>query len=178
MEIIDRTASRRAVRCGLGVSMALPWLESLTALGGESGAAAAKPPVRLGVIFAGNGFHSKEWWAKGEGRAMELGQVLKPLEAFKEKMLFVRGLYNQEAGKGGIHSAMTGNLLTGAPLEGGGGVRSGISFDQLVAQVHGTETKVPSLVLGCEAAMSALHKGYSMIYSSHISWSSPTTPTP
>ena len=26
--------------------------------------------------------------------------------------------------------------------------------------------------------MSALHKGYSMIFSSHISWSSPTTPTP
>lgn len=176
MEFFDRLVPRRAVLRGLGVSMALPWLESLAALGGES--AAAKPPVRLGVIFAGNGFHSKEWWAKGEGKAMELGGVLKPLDAFKEKMLFIRGLYNQEAGKGGIHSAMTGNLLTGAPLEGGGGVRSGISFDQFVAGVHGEATKVPSLVLGCEASMSALHKGYSMIYSSHISWSSPTTPTP
>ena len=37
---------------------------------------------------------------------------------------------------------------------------------------------MPSLVLGCEPSISALHKGYSMIYSSHISWSSPTTPTP
>jgi hypothetical protein len=134
--------------------------------------------VRMAVLFAGNGFHSKEWWAKGEGRSLEMGKVLEPLEKFKDRTLFLRGLYNAEAGKGGIHSAQTGNLLTGAPLEGGGGIRSGTSVDQLLAQKIGSETKVPSLVLGCEASTSSLHKGYSMIYSSHISWSSPTTPTP
>jgi hypothetical protein len=37
---------------------------------------------------------------------------------------------------------------------------------------------VPSLVLGCEKSNPSVHKNYSMIYSSHISWSSPTTPTP
>ena len=37
---------------------------------------------------------------------------------------------------------------------------------------------MPSLVLGCEPSIAAIHKNYSMIYSSHISWSSPTTPTP
>src|SRR5207342_679172 len=89
-----------------------------------------------------------------------------------------KGLYNPQSGKGGIHSAQTGDLLTGAVLEGGGGIKSGVSVDQLLAQKLGRETKVPSLVLGCEASISALHKGYSMIYSSHISWSSPTTPTP
>ena len=51
-------------------------------------------------------------------------------------------------------------------------------MDQLVAQHIGDRTKVPSLVLGCEPSISALHKGYSMIYSSHISWDSPTTATP
>src|SRR5207344_1812103 len=50
--------------------------------------------------------------------------------------------------------------------------------DQLAAQRVGRDTKVPSLVLGCEASISAMHKGYSMIYSSHISWTSATTPTP
>ena len=70
---------------------------------------------------------------------MELGKVLEPLEPFKEKLLFVRGLYNAEAGKGGIHSAQTGNLLTGAPLEGGGGIRSGVSVDQLLAQQLGQD---------------------------------------
>jgi len=168
--------TRRTFLKGAGVSIALPWLESVRAFGQDS--AKAEPPVRLAVLFAGNGFHGKEWWAKGEGKAMQLGKVLEPLEAVKEKMIFFRGLYNQHSGKGGIHSAQTGDLLTGAVLEGGGGIKSGVSMDQLAAQRVGRDTRIPSLVLGCEASMSALHKGYSMIYSSHISWSSPTTPTP
>ena len=168
--------TRRTFLKGAGVSIALPWLESRRVWG--QAAAKNEAPVRMAVLFAGNGFHGKEWFARGDGKAMQLGKVLEPLEPFKEKMLFIRGLYNAEAGKGGIHSAMTGNLLTGAFLEGSGGIRSGISMDQQVAQKIGQETKVPSLVLACEASISSLHKGFSMIYSSHISWSSPTTPTP
>ncbi len=168
--------TRRAFLRGAGVSIALPWMESLRVWGQD--AAKNDAPVRLAVLFAGNGFHRSEWWARGEGKGMQLGKVLEPLDKFKEKLVFLKGLYNQHSGKGGIHSAMTGDLLTGAVLEGGGGIRSGISFDQLAAQKTAGATKVPSLVLGCEASMSALHKGYSMIYSSHISWSSPTTPTP
>lgn len=165
---------------GLGVTMALPWLESLPVWGDETkpSQTASEPPVRLAVLFAGNGFHSKEWWAKGAGRDMQLGQVLAPLTDFREKLLFVQGLYNVEATKGNIHSSQTGNLLSGAPLAAGGDIRSGTSFDQLVAQTYGRTTKVPSLVLGCEAANPSVHKNYSMLYSSHISWSSPTTPTP
>jgi hypothetical protein len=51
-------------------------------------------------------------------------------------------------------------------------------MDQALAQTIGRTTKVPSLVLGCEKSNPSVHKNYSMIYSSHISWSSPTTPTP
>src|SRR3954447_24017170 len=109
---------------------------------------------------------------------MELGKVLVPLTDFREKMLFVRGLYNEEAQKGNIHSSQTGNLLSGAPLASGGEIRSGTSIDQLLAQRYGSSTKVPSLVLGCEKSNPSVHKNYSMLYSSHISWSSPTTPTP
>ena len=93
-------------------------------------------------------------------------------------MLFVRGLFNAEAQKGNIHSSQTGNLLSGAPLASGGEIRSGTSIDQLLAQRYGNSTKVPSLVLGCEKSNPSVHKNYSMLYSSHISWSSPTTPTP
>jgi hypothetical protein len=129
-------------------------------------------------LFSGNGFHSKEWWARGEGRHMEVGKVLEPLYPLREKMLFIRGLYNPEALIGGIHSCQTGNLLTGAHLASGGEIKSGVSMDQVIAQRLKDQTKVPSLVLGCEPSIAALHKNYSMIYSSHISWSSPTTPTP
>jgi len=171
---------RRTFLRGAGVSMALPWLESLAVWGDEPGSAAAsnQAPLRLAVLFAGNGFHSKEWWASGEGDAMQLGKVLAPLTDFRKKMLFIRGLHNAEALKGNIHSSQTGNLLSGAPLASGGDIRSGTSIDQWLAQRYGRTTKVPSLVLGCEQSNPSVHKNYSMLYSSHISWSSPTTPTP
>jgi hypothetical protein len=171
--------SRRAFLRGMGVTMALPWLESFNVWGDELRTdPSSEAPVRLAVLFSGNGFHSKEWWAKGEGKQMELGKVLAPLTDFREKMLFVRGLFNAEALKGNIHSSQTGNLLSGAPLASGGEIRSGTSIDQLMAQTYGNSTKVPSLVLGCEKSNPSVHKNYSMLYSSHISWTSPTTPTP
>ena len=171
---------RRTFLRGVGVTIALPWMESIKVWGDDSSAAnpSSQPPVRLGVLFSGNGFHSKEWWAKGEGRQMQLGKVLEPLSDLREKMLFIQGLYNAEALKGNIHSSQTGNLLSGAPLASGGEIRSGTSFDQILAQRAGRATKVPSLVLGCEKSNPSVHKNYSMLYSSHISWSSPTTPTP
>jgi hypothetical protein len=172
--------SRRTMLRGLGVTMALPWLESLNVWGdvARGSTVASEAPVRLAVLFSGNGFHSKEWWAKGQGKSMELGGVLAPLADHREKMLFIRGLFNAEALKGNIHSSQTGNLLSGAPLASGGEIHSGTSVDQLLAQKHGRSTKVPSLVLGCETSNPSIHKNYSMLYSSHISWSSPTTPTP
>ncbi|MFP6767568.1 MAG: DUF1552 domain-containing protein [Planctomycetaceae bacterium] len=174
--------SRRTFLRGAGVSMALPWMESAAVWGDEPGAkkskSAGEPPVRLAVLFSGNGYHAGHWWAKGAGKEMELGPVLKPVTEFREKLLLVGGLYNEQALKGNIHSSQTGNLLSGAPLAPGGEIVSGTSFDQVIAQRHGRTTKVPSLVLGCERSNPGIHKNYSMLYSSHISWSSPSTPTP
>ena len=178
--MLTRHFSRRTMIRGLGVSMALPWLESLPSWSAEVPASLNRgaAPVRLAVLFAGNGFHSKQWWAEGSGDELKLGKVLEPLNNVRKKSLFIRGLFNAEALKGNIHSSQTGNLLSGAPLASGGDIRSGTSVDQLLAQHQGHETKVASLVLGCEKANPSVHKNYSMLYSSHISWSSPTTPTP
>ncbi len=172
--------SRRTFLRGVGVTIALPWMESLAVWGDQirASSAASQAPVRLAVLFSGNGFHSREWWAKGNGKDMQLGKVLTPLSDFRDKMVVINGLFNAEALKGNIHSSQTGNLLSGAPLASGGEIRSGTSIDQLIAQQHGRSTKVPSLVLGCEKSNPSVHKNYSMLYSSHISWSSPTTPTP
>jgi Protein of unknown function (DUF1552) len=172
--------NRRAFLRGVGVTMALPWMESIRVWGDTArpSKAGSEAPVRFAALFSGNGFHSKEWWAQGEGAGMTLGKVLTPMNDFREKTLFVRGLFNAEAQKGNIHSSQTGNLLSGAPLASGGEIRSGTSIDQYLAQRYGRSTKVPSLVLGCEKSNPSVHKNYSMLYSSHISWSSPTSPTP
>ena len=47
---------------GLGVTMALPWLESLRVWGDEPATSqkSSDAPVRLAVLFSGNGYHSKE----------------------------------------------------------------------------------------------------------------------
>ena len=172
--------SRRTILRGLGVSMALPWMESVRAHADQGSATeqSVEPPTRMAILFAGCGFHRHEWWAKGSGTDMELGKVLHPLMDYRDRMVFINGLYNAEALKGNIHSSQTGNLLSGAPLASGGVIKSGTSVDQVVAQRIGRQTKLPSLVLGCEKANPSVHKNYSMLYSSHISWSSPTTPTP
>jgi hypothetical protein len=166
---------------GLGVTLALPWFESLPVWSDEplpGSSRETRAPMRFGVLFAGNGFHRAEWRARQNGKDLELGKVLSPLADLRQKMLFIRGLYNEEALKGNIHSSQTGNLLSGAPLASGGEIRSGTSIDQILAKHCGRHTKLPSLVLGCEKSNPSAHKNYSMLYSSHISWSSPTTPTP
>src|SRR5208283_4841897 len=156
---LNQSFCRRTFLRGVGVTMALPWLESLPAWGETDTAAhAPEAPVRFACLFAGNGFHSREWWARGEGARIELGKVLEPLQPFRERLLFLRGLYNQEALIGGIHSCQTGNLLTGAHLAPGGAIRSGISCDQMIAERLRDQTRVPSLVLGCEPSIAAIHK--------------------
>ena len=140
--------------------------------------ASSEAPVRLAVLFSGNGFHSKEWWAKGEGKAMELGKVLAPLDDFREKLLFIRGLYNAEALKGNIHSSQTGNLLSGAPLASGRRDPFRHELRPVARPAARTVDQGAQPGAGCEKSNPSVHKNYSMLYSSHISWSSPTTPTP
>ena len=124
MTSILHPLSRRSFLRGVGVSMALPWLESLPVWGAAK--AGATPPVRFAALFCGNGFHRREYWAKGEGEKMELGKVLEPLKPYRAKLNFICGLYNEEARIGGIHSCQTGNLLTGAHLAPAGEIKSGI----------------------------------------------------
>jgi hypothetical protein len=56
-------------------------------------------------------------------------------------------------------------------------VHTGISFDQVMARQIGDRTRIPSLVLGCEDAVPGLQDGHPLLYGSHISWSSPVSPT-
>ena len=168
--------SRRHALRGIGATLALPLLDCMKPARAAAASAASLPPTRTLVTFTGMGFHSKHWWAKGEGAAMELGPCLQPLESWKERMVFLRGLWNEQANKHGIHCMQTGNMLSGAPLATSE-VRTGVSFDQVMAQRIGDRTKLPSLVLGCEEATPGLQDGLPLLYGSHISWSSAVSPT-
>ena len=170
----DSICSRRTLLRGLGVSMALPWLESLPFAAATT--PADQPPTRTLVTFNGMGFHSQHWWARGQGATMELGPCLTPLAPWKERLVFLRGLWNEQANNGVIHCMQTGNMLSGAPMSRTE-VRTGVSFDQLMAQRMGDRTRLPSLVLGCEGPIPGLQDGHPLLYSSHISWSTAVSPT-
>ena len=168
--------SRRHALRGLGAILALPLLDCMKPARAAAASGVSLPPTRTLITFTGMGFHSKHWWAKGDGAAMELGPCLKPLESWKERMVFLRGLWNEQANNGIIHCMQTGNMLSGAAMAKNE-VHTGVSFDQVMARQIGDRTRLPSLVLGCEEAMPGLQDGHPLLYGSHISWSSPVSPT-
>lgn len=169
--------SRRLLLQGLGISVALPWLESSHLLASESSAPKGKTPQRFACMFIGDGISPPHWWSKGNGAAMELGDCLQPLAAHKEKLNVINGLYNKHAGGG--HARCTGNILSGEALLRGRLIRGAVSMDQKLAKHLEDESAVSSLVLGCEQPVSGFHESeYSMVYASHISWSNPDSPVP
>src|SRR5687768_9218599 len=157
---MNRTISRRAVLRGVGVTMALPWLESLPAWGGtiQTSGAPAAFPKRLAVLFMGNGINGNHWWAKGSGAEMKLSKSLAPLEPVKKKINVINGLFNKPAVGVGIHPGQTGNMLSGVPLQHGAVVKAGISMDQVLANKLGQDTAHPSMVLACEQPMTGYHE--------------------
>jgi hypothetical protein len=173
--------SRREMLRGVGVAMALPWLESIPVWGvaAEPLAAATAMPKRFAALFLACGVNSNHWWAKGAGEQIELGKSLEPMAPYKSKLNFITGLFNKAATGVGIHPGQTGNLLSGVPLKKGAELRGGITMDQVLANHVGEDTAQPSLVLGCEQPVTGYHEtNFSMAYSSHISWQSATSPVP
>ena len=177
-----RQFSRRRFLHGAGVVMALPWLESIPVWGAEPLTKQGLPaagPKRLAVMFMANGINQKYWTASGAGTEMQLGESLSPLEPVKTRINYVKGLFNKAAVGVGIHPGMTGNLLSGAPLTKGAELHGGVSMDQVLAARIGDQTVQPSMVLGCEQPVTGYHEtNFSMAYSSHISWQTPTSPVP
>ena len=169
----NRTSiSRRAVLRGAGVTMALPWLESVAG-------ATSTAPKRFAVLFMGNGINEDHWSASGQGADMKLSKTLSVLEPIKHKINVIDGLFNKAATGQGIHPAQTGSLLSGAQIQKGSILRSGISIDQMIANKIGDQAPLSSLVLACEQPMTGYHEtNFSLAYSSHISWQSPDSPVP
>ena len=172
--------SRRTFLRGVGVTMALPWMESLPVWGATPATVSpGKFPKRFAALFMGNGINANHWSAKGAGDEMELSKTLAPLAPLRKKLNVINGLYNQPAVGVGIHPGQTGNILSGMPLMKGAVLRGGISMDQVLANSIGQETTQPSLVLGCEQPITGYHEtNFSMAYSSHISWQSADSPVP
>jgi hypothetical protein len=196
MFIARKHISRRTVLRGMGVSLALPFLDSMVPAQTPLRKTAASPRSRLACIemvhgAAGSAIEafSKHYWSPaGAGANFDFSYTLEPLAPFREYITIVSGTDARQAEAfeptevGADHFRSSAVFLTAThPKQtSGADVLNGVSIDQLYAQRFGQETPVPSIQLGIEylAPTNSCGFTYSCIYSDAISWASPTTPLP
>src|SRR5947209_9410664 len=170
--------SRRTVLKGLGTAVALPFLEAML----PNLATAANPavaPKRMAFLYVPNGIHMAEWTPGATGPLAELPAILDPLKPFKDRFSVLTGLTCDKAranGDGpGDHARSLSAFLTGkqARKTAGSDIRAGVSIDQVAASHVGSQTRFPSLELGCEAGRQAgnCDSGYSCAYPANRSLS-------
>lgn len=196
MHLIHKRVSRRTMLRGMGVSMAVPFLEAAAparALATTNDA----DPTRLVCIemvhgAAGSnelGAEKHLWAPAGEGRDFDLSPgSLSPLDPWREYLTIVSNtdVRNAEAFTprevGGDHFRSSATFLTQAhPRQTeGSDVRVGVSFDQLYAQRFGQSTPIPSMQLCIENVDQAggCAYGYACVYTDTISWKSENEPLP
>jgi hypothetical protein len=180
---MKRLLSRRAALKGMGVSIALPFLEAMLPTA-ASGAAAASPPLRLAFLYVPNGVNMPCWRPKEEGALAALPPTLEPLAPFKDNLLVLSGLTLDKARDhgdgGGDHARAMSAFLTGRQPRKthGADIRAGISADQVAATQAGKATRFASLEIGCEGGQNSgsCDTGYSCAYSSNMSWRGESTP--
>lgn len=195
MFLTKKHISRRDVLRGMGVTVALPFLEAMVPARGW--AQAARRPIRLAAIEMVHGSAGatkfgaeKNMWSPAQvGRAFDLSpSSLSPLEPWREHITIVSNtdVRNAEAFTppeiGGDHFRSSAVFLTQMhPKQTqGSDVRVGTSLDQYYAQRFGQETPIPSVQLCIENVDQAggCSYGYSCVYTDSISWASPTDPLP
>ncbi|MEK7832452.1 MAG: DUF1552 domain-containing protein [Acidobacteriota bacterium] len=183
MFITRKQLPRRTFLKGIGTAIALPMLDAMT----PALAAAPKPPVRLAFLYVPNGVVNIDWWRpKGEGKNFEFSRLMKPLEPLREDIFALSGLddHNGNAlGDGpGDHGRAGASFLSGVHCKktAGADILAGISADQVAAGALASQTRFPSLELGCEDSRTVgnCDSGYSCAYTNSISWRTPTTPNP
>jgi hypothetical protein len=146
MNIVRKTAlSRRTILRGVGVTLSLPVLDSMTpAFAKES---PDDPPRRIFAICNNLGVLSKHFFPSQEstGKDYELTPYLKVIEKHRKDFTVFSGVWHPDVDGG--HPADV-CFLTAAPHPGSGGFRNTISLDQYAAERIGHLTRFPSLNLG------------------------------
>ena len=173
--------SRRKMLKGMGVTIALPFLEAMVPTTVLSNPLTSKPK-RIAFLFAPNGVCPGKWSPEGIGSQFTLSPILSPLMGFEGDIQVLEQLMNKWSTYGVEgHYTKTGNFLTSLEVErtiGSNVNTGGPSIDQLIAQQVGKETLIPSLVYGLDRIKSGVctSTGITRLYGSYISWEDATRP--
>ena len=197
MYITKKHVSRRTVLKGMGVTVALPFLDAMLPAGTAwARTAAGSSKIRLVCMemvhgSAGStalGVKKNLFAPVKAGRDFEFTPTLEPLAPFRDDVTIISNtdVHNAEAFTlpeiGGDHFRSSAVFLTQShPKQTeGNDVHAGTSLDQLYAKQFGQDTPIPSMQLSIENVDQAggCTYGYSCIYTDTISWASPTQPLP
>ena len=161
------TLSRRHMLRGTGVALALPLLDCMQANAAPS-TFAPRPKSdivqpRLICCYVPNGVNIFEWTPSETGKAAELSPTLEPLAAHREQVSVISGLGHpaSQGGHSGADTWLTGADLTAMP---GADYTNSQSIDQLVAAVHGPQTRFASLQLSDQSGTGAAGHSHTLSF--------------
>jgi hypothetical protein len=185
MFITKKHIARRTFLRGVGVTLALPLLDSMVPAQTPLRKTAASPVRRFVGIWHPHGAAPGYWSPLQEGPDFEFSFITKPLEPFRDRVVLISGLDMTDAmatteEPGGDH-ARGAVLLSGTrPRRNAVSPYLGVTVDQLIAQKYGQDTILSSIQLGVEDVgnFGNCNWGYSCAYTNSISWTSPTQPLP
>jgi len=185
MFITKKHIARRTFLRGVGVTLALPLLDSMVPAQTPLRKTAASPVRRFVGIWHPHGAAPGYWSPLQEGSDFEFSFITKPLEPFRDRVVLISGLDMTDAmatteEPGGDH-ARGAVLLSGTrPRRNAVSPYLGVTVDQLIAQKYGQDTILSSIQLGVEDVgnFGNCNWGYSCAYTNSISWTSPTQPLP
>ena len=196
MFITKKHLSRRTLLRGMGVSLALPLLDSMVPAQTPLRKTAAVPRSRLACLemvhgaagSTADGSDKHYWSPEKQGSDFEMSQTLQPLEPLRDYLTIVSDTDLRPATawspseEGADHFRSSAVYLTAAhpKMTEGSDYYAGTSIDQLYAQQFGQDTPLPSIQLCIEYvdASGACDYHYACVYADTISWASPTQPLP
>jgi hypothetical protein len=183
--ITKKTLPRRTFLRGVGsAAIALPFLDAMSPAFASS-TIPGGAPIRMAFFYVPNGMIMDAWNPTYEGKFQEMPRSLKALEPFKDDILQIGNL-THNTGRAlldgaGDHGRCCGSYLTGVQVKKSlTEIKSSISFDQIVANEIGKQTRFPSLELGMEDARQAgdCDSGYSCAYTNNLAWRGESQPLP
>jgi hypothetical protein len=185
MFVTKKHIPRRAFLRGVGVTVALPLLDSMVPAQTPLRQTSASRVKRFVGIWHPHGAAPGYWSPLQEGSNFDFSFITKPLEPFRDRVVLISGLDLPEAmatteEPGGDH-ARGAVLLSGVrPRRNAVSPSLGVTIDQLIANKYGRDTILSSIQLGVEdiGNFGNCNWGYSCAYTNSISWSSPTEPLP
>jgi hypothetical protein len=181
MYISKKHLSRRTVLRGLGITLALPLLDSMVPAQTPLAKTAAKGAPHMGFIYFPHGAIMDQWTPSAEGANFQITPILKPLEPFQNQLTVVSGMGNRAADGSSVHATAPGTWLSGVTPRPTHEPFGGVTVDQIAAQHIGQDTPLPSLELATEERYGnggACDREYGCSYANTISFRTPTTPLP